>query len=158
MKKWILRIFLLWLFLVFLSTIIKSCFGTDGFEFEFSTIINNSEVSTNFIINNRDVPSLGICTSKYSKYSSNKKFAIEEMDSIHFPANACCYESQKPLTVKVNWSVTPLDNPDSTAHYEKKLIIDDFPKKHYFERYKVSFVIGYQDCVFVKIESIDKQN
>jgi len=69
--------------------------------------------------------------------------------------SACCYNMTLPDSAYLKWGTTIKGEEKSTT-WEKKLKLPPYPPRKWNERYRVSFAIAYEDCVWVKIEAVPK--
>ena len=119
-------------------------------QFCFTTIVNG-HVFVDARVGNTYIPCGSL--SSINGPESNSEYVFEN-DSDLCGATAAGYRMELPDTVYLEWG-NAVDNSDTV--YKKAIALPPFPpidrKK---ERYSVGFCIGYQDCVYVRIDKVKK--
>ena len=123
------------------------------FEFCFSTMVNGTVFISTSIGNTR-IP-CGFLSSG-GGLETNEGYDFEkEMGSCGKSASG--YVMEIPDSAFLEWGFRHeryINCDDSVKHYKKRFKLPGFPPKKWNERYRIYFVIAYQDCVHCEIETV----
>jgi hypothetical protein len=149
---------MLQIYSVLLVFLLVSCFQEPKnaeFEFCFSTMVNG-EVVLGVSIDDTQVP-CGVLGSTGGQWK-NEGYDFERKTR-YCGASASGYKMEIPDSAFLDWSFQQegyVARKDLIEYYKKRIKLPEFPKKKWYEIYRVYFVIAYQDCVYCKIESVEK--
>lgn len=145
-----LRIFLP---LIIMFVLFFRCKKEAEFQFCFSTMVNGS-IDVSAIIGDVQVPCGALSSGGVPETNEGYDFE-KEMD--YCGKSASGYVMEIPDSAFLDWGFQKEGTSiDSVKHYKKRFKLPDFPKKKWDERYRIYFVIAYQDCVHCMIETIKK--
>lgn len=133
-----------------------ACTGKKDVEFCFSTIVNGTVDVGTAIIGHAHVP-CGFLTT-YNGPESNGAYDLEN-DSTLCGKSATSYQISPTDSAYFGWTVEyegHAARPDLWERYEKKIALPPFPRIDPAYKYQVSFVIGYQDCVYCRIDPVPR--
>lgn len=132
--------------LLFISGCSKKC----EFEFCFTTIVNGRVYVTETQIGEKHAP-CGFLSSVNGPLS-NEEYDFERLEIMDLcGSTACCYYMEPPDSAYIRWG-----NELDGKSYEKRIKLPSYPKRKFGERYRISFAIAYQDCVYCRIETVKK--
>lgn len=143
------------LLIIITITFCLKCKKEAEFEFCFSTMVNG-RVAVSATVGNTYVPCGYL--SAFGGQETNEGYDFEK-DTEICGASACCYTMEIPDSAFFEWGFRQEGHAardDLVEHYKKRIKLPDFPKRKWNERYRVSFVIAYQDCVYCRIETVEK--
>ena len=135
-----------------ISLVILSIAGCDfkrtsEFEFCFATIVNGTVFLEAKVGDAHLMP--GILTS-FGGPLSNDEYDFSRFDTMDLCGKMFSgYSMTHPDSAFLSWG----SSVDKKTTYEKRIKLPPYPKKKRSAKYRVSFAIAYQDCVYCKIDT-----
>jgi len=134
-----------------LMVLLVGCSKKYDMQFCFTTIVNGEVFVAEAIVGDAYAPCGMLSAGGGTK--SNSEFDFDKLPDL-CGSIASGYRMELPDSAFISWS----SSKGPYEGYRKRLSLPPFPPIRRDEKYRIGFCIGYQDCVYVRIETIPNHN